>query len=208
MPIPSASPRCRLECFGRSSEADALSESASLPYCLWTGLSPSSRRRPSRSSEPDQDSEASSSSSRPLAPFWTLQRRGSGLEQSWPTRTRRRGSGPGPKGSRTTNRLTRGQRLSRSWTTTTRTWGRCRSLPTQWQVGPSARSEEVSTVPAESAVLPHEPTSPAETPHERLLLDQLPSAGRYYRSFMHRDTVSWVTVTRWVRSVWPCRVSR
>jgi len=32
--------------------------------------------------------------------------------------------------------------------------------------------------------------------HERLYLKNLPSAERYHRSFMHRDVVSWVTVTR------------
>ncbi|KAN0123309.1 hypothetical protein V8E52_002641 [Russula decolorans] len=33
-------------------------------------------------------------------------------------------------------------------------------------------------------------------PHERLFLDHLPSADRYYKSFMHRDVVNFVAVTR------------
>ncbi|KAA1132545.1 hypothetical protein PGTUg99_015889 [Puccinia graminis f. sp. tritici] len=32
--------------------------------------------------------------------------------------------------------------------------------------------------------------------HERLYLKNLPSAERYHRSFMHRDVVSWITVTK------------
>lgn len=32
-------------------------------------------------------------------------------------------------------------------------------------------------------------------PHERLFLDHLPSADRYFKSFMHRDTVNFVIST-------------
>ena len=35
-------------------------------------------------------------------------------------------------------------------------------------------------------------------PHERLFLDRLPSADRYYKSFMHRDVINFVVVTRCV----------
>lgn len=37
-------------------------------------------------------------------------------------------------------------------------------------------------------------------PHEKLYLEHLPEADRYYKSFMHRDTVNFVTVTKWVWS--------
>lgn len=33
-------------------------------------------------------------------------------------------------------------------------------------------------------------------PHEKLYLDHLPSADRYWKSFMHRDTVTGVAVTK------------
>lgn len=33
-------------------------------------------------------------------------------------------------------------------------------------------------------------------PHERLFLDHLPSADRYTKSFMHRDVLNFVTVTK------------
>lgn len=32
--------------------------------------------------------------------------------------------------------------------------------------------------------------------HERLYLDNLPEADRYWKSFMHRDAVNFVTMTR------------
>jgi peptidylprolyl isomerase domain and WD repeat-containing protein 1 len=35
-------------------------------------------------------------------------------------------------------------------------------------------------------------------PHERLFLDRLPSADRYYKSFMHRDVINFAAVTRCV----------
>lgn len=35
-------------------------------------------------------------------------------------------------------------------------------------------------------------------PHERLYLEHIPEADRYYKSFMHRDDVNFVTVTKWV----------
>lgn len=37
-------------------------------------------------------------------------------------------------------------------------------------------------------------------PHERLFLDHLPSADRYHKSFMHRDVINFVVVTRCVPS--------
>lgn len=37
-------------------------------------------------------------------------------------------------------------------------------------------------------------------PHERLYLEKLPSASMYERSYMHRDVVTHVSVTRWVVS--------
>jgi peptidylprolyl isomerase domain and WD repeat-containing protein 1 len=33
-------------------------------------------------------------------------------------------------------------------------------------------------------------------PHEKLYLDQLPSADMYEKSYMHRDTLSYVEVTK------------
>jgi peptidylprolyl isomerase domain and WD repeat-containing protein 1 len=33
-------------------------------------------------------------------------------------------------------------------------------------------------------------------PHEKLYLDHLPSADRYYKSFMHRDTINFCVMTR------------
>jgi peptidylprolyl isomerase domain and WD repeat-containing protein 1 len=35
-------------------------------------------------------------------------------------------------------------------------------------------------------------------PHERLFLDHLPNADRYHKSFMHRDVINFVVVTRCV----------
>lgn len=32
--------------------------------------------------------------------------------------------------------------------------------------------------------------------HERLFLEHLPESDRYYKSFMHRDTVNFVTMTK------------
>lgn len=37
-------------------------------------------------------------------------------------------------------------------------------------------------------------------PHERLFLDHLPCADRYHKSFMHRDMINFVVVTRCVPS--------
>lgn len=36
----------------------------------------------------------------------------------------------------------------------------------------------------------------AVLPHEKLFLDHLPEADRYYKSFMHRDTVNYLVVTK------------
>ena len=36
----------------------------------------------------------------------------------------------------------------------------------------------------------------AVLPHEKLYLEHLPSADRYYKSFMHRDAIHFVTMTR------------
>jgi peptidylprolyl isomerase domain and WD repeat-containing protein 1 len=33
-------------------------------------------------------------------------------------------------------------------------------------------------------------------PHEKVYLDHLPSAERYYKSFMHRDQINFVTMTK------------
>ena len=46
------------------------------------------------------------------------------------------------------------------------------------------------------AVLSRVPTLALVLPHERLFLDHLPSADRYYKSFMHRDVINFVVVTR------------
>ena len=35
-------------------------------------------------------------------------------------------------------------------------------------------------------------------PHEKLYLDHLPSADRYYKSFMHRDVVNFAVMTKCV----------
>lgn len=37
-------------------------------------------------------------------------------------------------------------------------------------------------------------------PHEKVFLEYLPSADQYYKSFMHRDIVNFVVVTRSVSS--------
>lgn len=37
-------------------------------------------------------------------------------------------------------------------------------------------------------------------PHEKLYLEHLPSANRYYKSFMHRDQINYVTITKYVPS--------
>ena len=37
----------------------------------------------------------------------------------------------------------------------------------------------------------------AVLPHERLYLDHLPDTNRYHKSFMHRDAVNFVAVTRY-----------
>lgn len=36
----------------------------------------------------------------------------------------------------------------------------------------------------------------AVLPHERLFLEHLPSASRYFKSFMHRDQINFVTMTK------------
>lgn len=36
-------------------------------------------------------------------------------------------------------------------------------------------------------------------PHERLFLEHLPSADRYSKSFMHRDTINFVCITKYVQ---------
>lgn len=35
-------------------------------------------------------------------------------------------------------------------------------------------------------------------PHEKLYLEHLPSADRYSKSFMHRDVINFVVMTRYV----------
>lgn len=44
------------------------------------------------------------------------------------------------------------------------------------------------------------PGSAVALAHERLYLEKLPSASMYERSYMHRDVVTHVSVTRWVPS--------
>ncbi len=41
-------------------------------------------------------------------------------------------------------------------------------------------------------------------PHEKLYLEHLPDADRYYKSFMHRDQINFVTMTKWVLAGWHC----
>jgi peptidylprolyl isomerase domain and WD repeat-containing protein 1 len=36
----------------------------------------------------------------------------------------------------------------------------------------------------------------AVLPHEKLYLEHLPDADRYYKSFMHRDTLNYVAMTK------------
>lgn len=36
----------------------------------------------------------------------------------------------------------------------------------------------------------------AVLPHEKLFLEHLPDADRYYKSYMHRDTLNYVVMTR------------
>lgn len=47
----------------------------------------------------------------------------------------------------------------------------------------------------------------AVLPHERLYLEHLPDSDRYYKSFMHRDSLNFVVMTKWVPLVpwWACR---
>ena len=37
---------------------------------------------------------------------------------------------------------------------------------------------------------------PVVLPHEKLYLEHLPSADRYYKSFMHRDVINFVVMTK------------
>jgi peptidylprolyl isomerase domain and WD repeat-containing protein 1 len=45
-------------------------------------------------------------------------------------------------------------------------------------------------------VMPDGVADLAVLPHERLYLDHLPDADRYYKSFMHRDALNFVTMTK------------
>ena len=52
--------------------------------------------------------------------------------------------------------------------------------------------------------LSYRPSSPIRVSslvlaHEKLFLDHLPSADRYYKSFMHRDVVNTISVTKSVQ---------
>jgi len=38
-------------------------------------------------------------------------------------------------------------------------------------------------------------------PHEKLYLEHIPAADRYFKSFMHRDAVNFNIITKWVFSV-------
>jgi hypothetical protein len=42
-------------------------------------------------------------------------------------------------------------------------------------------------------------------PHERLFLDHLPSADRYSKSFMHRDVLNYVIMTKYDCLYFPVR---
>ena len=48
------------------------------------------------------------------------------------------------------------------------------------------------------SVRPTHRTSWVVLPHERLFLDHLPSADRYYKSFMHRDVINYCISTKYV----------
>ena len=54
------------------------------------------------------------------------------------------------------------------------------------------RKGACSTLPAVFAVN----TNHAVLPHEKLYLEHLPSADRYFKSFMHRDVIIFVVMTR------------
>src|SRR5579859_4726509 len=56
----------------------------------------------------------------------------------------------------------------------------------QWKTS-RKRNEEVS--------IPHRRTLTIVLPHEKAYLDRLPSSARYTKSFMHRETLAYVTVT-------------
>ena len=45
-------------------------------------------------------------------------------------------------------------------------------------------------------------------PHEKLYLEHLPNADRYYKSFMHRDVINFNVFTRYVACTRPLRPSR
>ena len=82
--------------------------------------------------------------------------------------------------------------------------GRC-----QQKRGHRRRKRKVSTLAirecvdwcASCAASDNGPHGPAVAlAHERLYLEKLPSASMYERSYMHRDVVTHVSVTRWVPS--------
>lgn len=62
--------------------------------------------------------------------------------------------------------------------------------------GQYKRHVELSIAP--SLTRPSSPilSSPTVLAHEKLFLDHLPSADRYYKSFMHRDVVNTISVTK------------
>lgn len=47
---------------------------------------------------------------------------------------------------------------------------------------------------------PYLTRTPPVLPHEKLYKDHLPSADRYYKSFMHRDVINFVVMTRCARA--------
>lgn len=73
--------------------------------------------------------------------------------------------------------------------------------------GDSSDSEDVGPMP----IAPGPDSSDASiaakhkrrrvVPHEKVYLAQLPRADRYYRSFMHRDTITSVTVTKYTNFI-------
>ena len=72
-------------------------------------------------------------------------------------------------------------------------WAPCRRRPRQ----SSRRNEKVSSASCCLVLVPpwsHTPSS--VLPHEKVFLEYLPSADQYYKSFMHRDIVNFVVVTR------------
>src|SRR6267142_1482575 len=82
-------------------------------------------------------------------------------------------------------------------TRATMMWGQCLCQKTPPPTLPRKRNAKVrSELASINVVLMKVPI--AVLPHERLFLNHLPNADRYHKSFMHRDVINFVVVTRCV----------